>query len=125
MNSELGGFVPGENDGSWNAAVKARCCSAMTRREIRYVNVSIRPGIRLTPAMDAELTERSIVFMNLSSSSESIRPLHSITAMASFGMTVKWARSMELMDWQNWSFCSRVTISRWLLKVSKARKYKS
>ena len=58
--------------------------------------------------------------MNVSNSLESISPLHSITPMASFGMTVKWARSMELIVSHNRSLSSSVSTSRTRLKVSKA-----
>ena len=49
MNSVSESFAPGENQGAWKVSVRARCCSAMTRRDIRYgenANVSTLPATR-------------------------------------------------------------------------------
>ena len=40
MNSDSESLAPGENQGELNVSVRARCCSAITRREIRWHEVS-------------------------------------------------------------------------------------
>ena len=45
MNSDSESLAPGENQGAWKVSVRARCCSAITRREMRCRGeISYGPG---------------------------------------------------------------------------------
>ena len=112
------GWASGKCQGEWKVSVSARCCSAITRREIRWILVrfvyfDLGRG-------RGELTDLKMVFMNLSISSGFIRSLHSNTPIASFGITVKCSCNVWLIFLQNFSLSSKLLISRTRRRLSKA-----
>lgn len=110
----------GKCQGLEKVSVSARCCSAITRRDIRYNGLSVKIFPTNSQRNWKLLTERRIVFMNLSMSSAFIKSLHSSTPIASFGITVRCSCNVWLIFLQNFSLSSKVLISRTLRSDSKA-----
>lgn len=98
-NSASTGFPSGKCQWEWKVSVRAKCCSAITRRDI---------------------LDRKMVFMNLSMSDGFIRSRHSNTPIANFGITVRCSCRVLLMTLHNLSLSSSVFISRTRRKLSNA-----
>lgn len=116
-----GGWELGKCQGELKVSVSAKCCSAMTRREMRWacqhtLAYRLGSGVR---------TDLSIVDMNLSVSSGFIRPRTSSTPMAKRGITVACSVSVSSKILQYLSFSSRERMTGTLRKRSKARRYDS
>lgn len=110
-------FASGKCHGELNVSVNARCCSAITLRDIRCLTYQ---QVRVRASMLRVLTDRSSVFINLSMSSALIRSRHSRTPMASFGITVRCSCKVWLTLVQNRSLSSSVLISWTRRRVSNA-----
>ncbi len=116
-NSVVAVWASGKCQGLWKVLVRARCCSAITLRDIRYCFISM---IADYEDWRIDRTERRIVFMNLSMSSGFMRSRHSSTPIASLGITVRCSCKVWLIFLQNLSLSSNVLISLTLRRLSKA-----
>lgn len=111
-------WEPGKCHGELNVSVSARCCSAMTRREILYLKTvtSYNTGTE----MERVRTARKSVFMNSSITSGGRRPRHSRTPIASLGIATRCSLRVVRRMSQNLSLSSTVLISGMALNLSNA-----
>jgi hypothetical protein len=111
------GWACGKCQGELKVSVRARCCSAITLREIRCCRL-VAVGTRLP---SQQRTDRSMVFMNLSISGF-MRPRTSSTPIARRGITVACSLSVSSSVLQYSSLSSSVRISGTRRNRSKARR---